>query len=130
MGRLDLRDPPRDEDLPHPEDDDRLAWVSPDLRARIDAVKERRDLEDPTRHSFPQVNFRPPAAELSTRQLEVLLLVAQGDTNREIGVKLFLAEETVKSHVRVILAVLGARSRAHAVARAYERGLLVAGSSV
>ena len=50
------------------------------------------------------------------REIEVLQLVADGLVNREIGERLFLSEETVKSHVRHLLAKLQARSRAHAVA--------------
>ena len=48
----------------------------------------------------------------------------QEPTPREIGVRLFLSEETVKSHVRHLLAKLQARSRAHAVAVGFRRGLI------
>jgi FixJ family two-component response regulator len=48
----------------------------------------------------------------------------QEPTNREIGNRLFLSEETVKSHVRHLLAKLQARSRAHAVAVGFRRGLI------
>jgi DNA-binding NarL/FixJ family response regulator len=44
--------------------------------------------------------------------------------NREIGERLFLSEETVKSHVRHLLAKLQARSRAHAVAVVFRRGII------
>jgi DNA-directed RNA polymerase specialized sigma24 family protein len=47
-----------------------------------------------------------------------------GLVNREIGQRLFLSEETVKSHVRHLLAKLQARSRAHAVAVGFRRGLI------
>jgi DNA-binding CsgD family transcriptional regulator len=69
----------------------------------------------------------PPARleqELSRREREVLQLIADGLINREIGVSLCLSEETVKSHVRGLLAKLHARSRAHAVAIAFRRGLV------
>ncbi len=46
----------------------------------------------------------------------MLQLVSEGLANREIGDRLYLSEETVKSHVRHLLAKLRARSRAHAVA--------------
>jgi DNA-binding NarL/FixJ family response regulator len=55
----------------------------------------------------------------------VLQLVADGLVNREIGERLFLSEETVKSHVRHLLAKLQARSRAHAVAVGFRRGLIL-----
>ena len=62
---------------------------------------------------------------MTRREIEVLQLVADGLVNREIGQRLFLSEETVKSHVRHLLAKLQARSRAHAVAVGYRRGLIV-----
>ena len=60
----------------------------------------------------------------SRRELEVLQLIADGLVNREIGGRLYLSEETVKSHVRHLLAKLQARSRAHAVAVGLRRGLI------
>jgi DNA-binding NarL/FixJ family response regulator len=63
---------------------------------------------------------RPPGEVLSPRELEVLGLMAQGRRNREIATALFIAESTVKVHVRHIFERLGVRSRAEAVAR-YER---------
>jgi DNA-binding CsgD family transcriptional regulator len=62
--------------------------------------------------------------ELSAREQEVLMLVAEGHTNAEIGSQLFIAEETVKTHVQRILRRLGVRNRAHAVSVGYSRGLL------
>lgn len=68
------------------------------------------------------------AAELeqepTMREIEVLQLISDGLVNREIGQRLFLSEETVKSHVRHLLAKLQARSRAHAVAVGLRRGLI------
>ena len=70
----------------------------------------------------------PPLRELeqepTMREIEVLQLVSDGLVNREIGQRLFLSEETVKSHVRHLLAKLQARSRAHAVAVGFRRGLI------
>ena len=62
--------------------------------------------------------------EPTMREIEVLQLVSDGLVNREIGARLFLSEETVKSHVRHLLAKLQARSRAHAVAVGFRRGLI------
>ena len=59
-----------------------------------------------------------------TEEIEVLNLISDGLVNREIGKRLFLSEETVKSHVRALLTKLQARSRAHAVAVAFRRGLI------
>lgn len=61
----------------------------------------------------------------TAREIEVLQLVAEGLLNREIGTRLFLSEETVKSHIRHLLAKLHARSRADAVAVGFRRSLIV-----
>jgi LuxR family maltose regulon positive regulatory protein len=61
---------------------------------------------------------------LSQRELEVLGLIAQGLSNREIGERLFLALSTVKGHSRIIFDKLQVRNRTEAVARARELGLL------
>lgn len=65
-----------------------------------------------------------PGNSLTSRELEVLQLVAQGRSNREIGAALFLSEATVKSHLVHINAKLGVRSRTSAVAVARESGML------
>jgi DNA-binding NarL/FixJ family response regulator len=62
--------------------------------------------------------------DLTRRELEVLQLIADGETNREIAQQLFIGDETVKSHMRNIFARLQARSRAHAVAIALRHGLI------
>jgi len=63
-------------------------------------------------------------ANLTERETEVLRLIAQGRTNAEIAAELFLGVETVKTHVRNVLAKLGARDRVQAVIRAYESGFI------
>ena len=65
-----------------------------------------------------------PANTLTGRELEVLQLVADGRSNREIGATLFLSEATVKSHLVHINTKLGVRSRTSAVAAAREAGML------
>lgn len=61
---------------------------------------------------------------LTPREAEVLALVAQGLTNRQIGARLFISEKTASVHVSNILAKLSASGRAEAVAIAADRGLL------
>ena len=62
-----------------------------------------------------------PEDLLSRRELEVLALIAEGDTNAEIAERLVIAPSTVESHVKRILRKLGARNRTEAAAR-YLRG--------
>ncbi len=66
---------------------------------------------------------------LSDREVEVLLLIARGRTNKEIGCVLHITENTVDSHVRRILARLGARTRAEAL-YAWFACLLLEGANV
>jgi len=61
---------------------------------------------------------------LTPREIDVLRLVAGGNANKEIASKLSLSEETVKSHVRNILAKLGAKDRTHAVTIGLKRGII------
>lgn len=96
-----------------------------DHSRRFEAAAARRSAG----RSGSVIPFSPPALreleqEPTPREIEVLQLVADGLVNREIGQRLFLSEETVKSHVRHLLAKLQARSRAHAVAVGFRRGLI------
>jgi DNA-binding NarL/FixJ family response regulator len=67
-------------------------------------------------------NLRP--SELSWREIEVLQLISDGLPNREIALQLFVAEETVKSHVQHLLAKIAAPNRASAVATGFRLGLI------
>ena len=61
---------------------------------------------------------------LTPREIDVLRLIARGNANKIIAAELSLTEETVKSHVRSILAKLSANDRTHAVTIALRRGFL------
>jgi len=61
---------------------------------------------------------------LTPREVDVLRLVANGKMNKEIAAELSLTEETVKSHIRNILAKLEAKDRTHAVAIGVKRGVI------
>src|SRR5215469_2211085 len=63
--------------------------------------------------------------ELSSRELEVLSLIAAGNSNKEIADQLSIGETTVKSHVSNILMKLSAKDRAHAVSIGLKRGFLL-----
>ncbi|TFC89928.1 response regulator transcription factor [Cryobacterium sinapicolor] len=62
-------------------------------------------------------------ADLTDREREVLVLMGEGRSNKEIGASLFIAEQTVKTHVGKVLAKIGARDRVQAVIFAYDAGL-------
>ena len=62
--------------------------------------------------------------DLTSREIDVLRLIAAGNANKEIAAQLSIAEETVKSHVTNILAKLGANDRTHAVTIGLKRGII------
>jgi DNA-binding NarL/FixJ family response regulator len=70
----------------------------------------------------------PFSAGLTAREVEVLRLVAQGRSNREIADELFIAQKTARNHVERVYAKLGVNNRTQATLAAIDRGL--AGSSV
>lgn len=124
MGRLDLPDKRRDEDEHHPEDRalrDRRFGITPELRAKIAAIQANpeRGRQLPRQHR---------SESLTERRLQVLRLAAEGKSNQEIAVELGIGIETVKVHIRMVLHLLDARTRAHAVAVAYELELFVPGT--
>jgi DNA-binding NarL/FixJ family response regulator len=69
-----------------------------------------------------------PAVQLSPREREVLQLLVQGQTNREIALALMVSASTIKIHVEHILAKLGVSDRTQAAVRSIELGLLQASS--
>jgi len=61
---------------------------------------------------------------LSPRETEVLTHVAAGHSNRSIGERMRISEQTVKAHMKSIMEKLGVRDRTHAVTRALKRGII------
>jgi LuxR family maltose regulon positive regulatory protein len=99
--------------------------IMPDYTGKLLAVFEA---EEQKEQKSGEGSHLPPAQspvdQLSHRELEVLRLVAQGLSNREICERLFLALDTVKGHNRSIFGKLMVHSRTEAAARARESGLL------
>lgn len=103
-----LKDAPRDE-----------------LFSAVRAAAQGRTVLSPAVASRLVSRVRAPGNEsLSTREREVLALVAKGTSNRAIAVELFISEATVKTHLTHVYGKLGVKDRAAAVATAYSRGIL------
>src|ERR671911_107112 len=99
--------------------------VMPDYAARLLVVLEAEAQMSEDRSSLRSAPTAQSLTEpLSQRELEVLQLIAQGLSNREISERLYLALDTVKGHNRRIYRKLRVRRRTEAVARAREFGLL------
>jgi DNA-binding NarL/FixJ family response regulator len=75
-------------------------------------------------HLVAKLADRVSGETLSEREIEVLKLMAQGKSNKEIATALFITEGTVKSHGKSIFAKMNVSSRAEAVAEATRRGFL------
>jgi len=88
----------------------------------------RRLIAEFARMGAPRLPARARLGDLTERETEVLALVARGLTNAEIATHLFVAEQTVKTHVSRVLMKLGLRDRAQAVVFAYESGLVHPGA--
>jgi DNA-binding NarL/FixJ family response regulator len=89
--------------------------LSPSVTSRV--------IERMAQQPGPDLTADTRLDELTPREREVLALVARGLSNGEIAAELVVEESTIKTHVRRILAKLGARDRVQAVIFAYESGL-------
>jgi DNA-binding CsgD family transcriptional regulator len=94
---------------------DAARWVFRQLEAAPDLARVEALIRKPAARA---------AGGLTERELQVLRLVAAGQTNRSIAADLFLSERTVDRHVSNILTKLGVSSRAAATAHAYQHQLI------
>lgn len=95
------------------------SFLEPSITAKVLAHFSRLAQGQPRRPATP-----PLPEPLSTRELEVLRLLAEGRSNKEIGVALAIAEGTVKNHMTNVIGKLGALDRTQAALRARELGLI------
>ncbi|MGW5438905.1 response regulator [Nocardia asteroides] len=105
----------------------RAVRVVADGEALLAPTITRRLIADVTRRRTIRAPATPALTALTPREREVLELVAKGLSNTEIAEALFVAEQTVKTHVSKVFSKLGLRDRAQAVVLAYESGLVVPG---
>ena len=92
--------------------------------AWLDPIVTRRLIDDFT--TRPEQRTPTPAqmAELTRREREVLILVAEGLSSSEVAGRLFISEATVKTHLAHVMAKLGVREKTQAVIAAYQTGLV------
>jgi two-component system response regulator DevR len=103
-----------------------------DLKRSIRAVARGEAVIDPKAavvvlaqlRRAPQVSQEPSPEPLSTQQIVILRLIAQGLSSREIATQLYLSENTVKGYVQEILHRLGVKNRTEAVMVAVKQGWL------
>jgi DNA-binding NarL/FixJ family response regulator len=115
-----LKDAPADELV-------RAVRVVAEGQALLAPTVTRRLIADVTSRRAPARGRNRALDVLTPRELEVLELIAHGLSNQEIAAKLFVAEQTVKTHVGKVLGKLHLRDRAQAVVLAYESGVVTPG---
>ncbi|MFG1925421.1 response regulator [Cryptosporangium sp. NPDC048952] len=98
--------------------------VAAKLVARFAQLPDEPEPNHPPPVVARELGPRPLVVPLTERELDVVRLLAEGRSNREIAAALFLAEGTVKNHVTGALSKLGARDRTQAALKARDLGLL------
>lgn len=93
-------------------------FLLPSITAKV--VSEFSKISKPSRKTKDDILPDP----LSPREIEILRIVAQGASNKEIADKLFISEGTVKNHLSSILSKLGVRDRMQAILKAREFGII------
>ena len=108
-----------------------LPTIVPISELRSDAagvIKRAAASQDPVvitqRGRAAAVMVSAQSYERTQHELEILRLVAGGQTNREIAAELFISSDTVKGHLETVYRKLGVSDRAHAVAVAIRNGLV------
>lgn len=99
---------------------DRLLADQPELLARARAIRDSGEYRIGPQHR----GAGQQEEHLTARNIEILVGIADGDTDREIAADLCVAVSTIQSTVKRILRILGARNRTHAVTIGFQQGLL------
>ena len=100
------------------------AWYEYLKAFALDEVPMSKEIAFQILKEFPQSTMTKEKTPLSTRELEVLQLVAKGLSNREISETLFISEHTVKSHLKNILSKLHLDNRVQLTSYAFQQGLM------
>jgi DNA-binding NarL/FixJ family response regulator len=95
-----------------------------DSQGTHDALEMARGLIQLSSKEGAPAPKRKDIPALTPRQLEVLQLLSEGKSVKEIGKELYLSEATVRNHVRSLLQTLGAHSQLEVLAKAREMGIL------
>lgn len=96
-----------------------------DVASRADVVLVARDADDASPRPEADSLGTQAGAPLTTREREILALLADGLGNKQIAVRLGISPNTVKTHLELLFEKIGVRSRAEAVAVGARRGLLL-----
>jgi DNA-binding NarL/FixJ family response regulator len=100
------------------------AWAPERIAAVLDAVLDGGSGFDDGAAQAPGHGEDGDAANLTPRQVEVLSLLAEGHSNKEIEYRLSIAERTVRAHLTEIFQALGAQTRVQAILQAQKLGLI------
>lgn len=98
------------------------SFLQPSVAAKV--IAEFTRVNTAVGESAPSNDEQPLVEPLSERELEVLAILSQGASNKEIATQLYIAEGTVKNHITNILGKLGVRDRTQAALKARELNLI------
>ncbi len=101
-----------------------LVHLLRDTQGTHDTLEMARGLIQLSSKEKAPAPIRKGIPALTQRQLEVLQMLSEGKSAREIGKELYLSEATVRNHIRALLEAVGAHSQVEALARARELGIL------
>ncbi len=98
-------------------------WLGLRFTRRVETVVVR-EIQVPTPMDFVRDDAKVAALGITPRELEILEQIAAGHSNKEIAARLFVSENTVKTHSSRVFDKLGARRRTQAVQQAKDRRLI------